>query len=102
MYPLKESKWQPKVLTASALHNSGIQKIDTMISEYLLLTKSNLYFDSKRNAQNKFWLLATIDQQLKDNFYQKTNIKKALQEEINKLESGKTTPFNAAKRLLEM
>jgi len=102
LYPLKESKWQPKVLTASALHNSGIQKIDTMISEYLLLTKSNLYFDSKRNAQNKFWLLATVDQQIKDNFYQKTNIKKALQEEINKLESGKTTPFNAAKRLLEM
>ena len=102
LYPLKESKWQPKVLTASALHNSGIQKIDTMISEYLLLTKSNLYFDSKRNPQNKFWLLATVDQQIKDNFYQKTNIKKALQEEINKLESGKTTPFNAAKRLLEM
>ena len=46
--------------------------------------------------------MATVDQQIKDNFYQKTNIKKALQEEINKLESGKTTPFNAAKRLLEM
>lgn len=102
LYPLKESKWQPKVLTASALHNSGIQKIDKMISEYLVLTKANLYFEGKRNAQNKFWLLATIDQQLKDNFYKKNKIKKALQEEIDNLESGKTTPFNAAKRLLKM
>jgi LAO/AO transport system kinase len=102
LYPLKESKWQPKVLTASALHNSGIQKIDALIQDYIALTKENLYFNRKRNDQNKFWLLATIDQQLKDNFYNKIKIKKALQEEIDNLETGKTTPFKAAKKLLEM
>ena len=52
--------------------------------------------------QNKYWLLATIEQQLKDNFYQKKKIKKALEKEINNLENGKTTPFNAAKRLLNI
>jgi LAO/AO transport system kinase len=102
LYPLKESKWQPKVLTASALHNSGIKKIDTMISDYMSLTKENSYFDKKRNEQNKFWLLSTIEQQLKTNFYQNLKVKEALQEEINNLENGKTTPFNAAKRLLSL
>jgi LAO/AO transport system kinase len=102
LYPLKESKWQPKVLTASALHNSGIKKIDTMISDYMSLTKENSYFDKKRNEQNKFWLLSTIEQQLKTNFYQNIKVKEALQEEINNLENGKTTPFNAAKRLLSL
>jgi LAO/AO transport system kinase len=102
LYPLKESKWQPKVLTASALHNSGIKKIDTMISDYISLTKENSYFDKKRNEQNKFWLLSTIEQQLKTNFYQNLRVKEALQEEINNLENGKTTPFNAAKRLLSL
>jgi LAO/AO transport system kinase len=102
LYPLKESKWQPKVLTASALHNSGIKKIDTMISDYMSLTKENSYFDKKRNEQNKFWLLSTIEQQLKTNFYQNLRVKEALQEEINNLENGKTTPFNAAKRLLSL
>jgi LAO/AO transport system kinase len=102
LYPIKESKWQPKVLTASALHSLGIEKINTMIVDYISLTKENNYFNQKRNDQNKYWLLATIEQQLKDNFYQNTTIKNALAKEMSNLENGKTTPFNAAKRLLKL
>jgi len=102
LYPLKESKWQPKVLTASALHNSGIEEIDNMILTYIGITKENAYFNKKRNEQNKFWLLSTIEQQLKTNFYQNPKVKSALQKEIDNLENGKTTPFNAAKRLLDL
>ncbi|MBT4413716.1 MAG: methylmalonyl Co-A mutase-associated GTPase MeaB [Polaribacter sp.] len=102
LYPIKESNWQPKVITASALLHIGISKIDKMIVDYISLTKENGYFTLKRNNQNKYWLLATIEQQLKDNFYQKKKIKKALEKEINNLENGKTTPFNAAKRLLNL
>ncbi|MGB1283958.1 MAG: methylmalonyl Co-A mutase-associated GTPase MeaB, partial [Polaribacter sp.] len=102
LYPLKESNWQPKVLTASALHNTGIQEINGLINAYISLTKKNNYFQQKRNEQNKFWLLSTIDQQLKDNFYKNPIIKKALKEEIKNLENGKTTPFYAAKKLLKL
>ena len=102
LYPLKESKWQPKVLTASALHNSGIEEINNMILTYIGITKENAYFNKKRNEQNKFWLLSTIEQQLKTNFYQNPKVKSALQKEIDNLENGKTTPFNAAKRLLDL
>ncbi|SHN06953.1 methylmalonyl Co-A mutase-associated GTPase MeaB [Polaribacter sp. KT 15] len=102
LYPLKESKWQPKVLTASALHNKGIDKINQMILEYISLTKENKYFTQKRNEQNKYWLLSTIDQQLKANFYNNPQVKNALQNEINNLENGITTPFNAAKKLLNL
>ena len=102
LYPLKESKWQPKVLTASALHNSGIEEINNMILTYIAITKENAYFNKKRNEQNKFWLLSTIEQQLKTNFYRNPKVKNALQEEIDNLENGKTTPFNAAKRLLDL
>ena len=102
LYPLKESKWQPKVLTASALHNSGIEEINNMILTYIAITKENAYFNKKRNEQNKFWLLSTIEQQLKTNFYRNPKVKNALQEEIDNLENGKTTPFNAAKRLLNL
>ena len=102
LYPLKESKWQPKVLTASALHNSGIEEIDNMILTYIAITKENAYFNKKRNEQNKFWLLSAIEQQLKTNFYQNPKVKSALQKEIDNLENGKTTPFNAAKRLLDL
>ncbi|MDP4988854.1 MAG: methylmalonyl Co-A mutase-associated GTPase MeaB, partial [Polaribacter sp.] len=100
LYPLKESNWQPKVLTASALNHKGIDVIDTMIQEYIALTKQNGYFIQKRNEQNKFWLLSTIEQQLKVAFYQNPHIQKLLSNEIQQLEAGKTTPFLAAKRLL--
>lgn len=102
LHPLKDSKWQPKVLTASAIETIGIDSIDEMIQEYISLTKENGYFKQKRHEQNTFWLLSTIEQQLKDTFYQKPTIKKALSNEIKKLENGKTTPFLAAKKLLRL
>lgn len=102
LYPLKDSKWQPKVLTASAIENKGISEIYKMILEYLELTKKNNYFSEKRNQQNQFWLLSTIEQQLKDRFFNSDKIKKALRKEMNLIENQKTTPFNAAKRLLNI
>ena len=102
LYPLKESKWQPKVLTASAINNIGISEIDQIISDYIIQTKENTYFDFKRNQQNEFWLLSTIEQQLKNNFYNNSKIKDRLSIEVSNLKKGKTTPFNAAKRLLNL
>ncbi len=53
LYPMKPSGWQPKVLTASAIKNKGIQDIYNMISSYIKKTKDNNYFNTKRNDQNK-------------------------------------------------
>lgn len=102
LYPLKESQWQPKVVTASALQNIGIDVVDNMIQDYVKLVKNNDYFFEKREKQNKYWLLSTIEEQLKANFYNNPIIKNALEKEIQQLKNGKTTPFNAAKRLLEL
>ena len=73
-----------------------------MISDYIIQTKENTYFDFKRNQQNEFWLLSTIEQQLKNNFYNNSKIKDRLSIEVSNLKKGKTTPFNAAKRLLNL
>ncbi len=100
LYPPKDSGWQPKVLLASALHYKGIDDIYTMIDDYITSAISTSYFQQKRNDQNKYWLLETINQQLKNNFYNNAEIKELLKEEFKKLENGKTTPFTAATRLL--
>ncbi len=102
LYPPKESGWKPKVLLASALHNEGIQAIYTMIEEYLVLATANNTFEQRRNEQNKFWLLSTINQQLKDHFYSNIDVKNQLEKEILNIKKGKTTPFAAAKKLLEL
>tara|TARA_R110000787_G_scaffold209078_1_gene319144 strand:+ start:5571 stop:6656 length:1086 start_codon:yes stop_codon:yes gene_type:complete len=102
LYPPKESGWQPKVLTASALKNTEIDLVSDMIDEYISLVKENGFFISKRNDQNKFWLQTTIQQNLHDSFFKNNTISNALQEEIELLKNGQTTPFSSAKKLLKL
>lgn len=102
LYPAKPSGWQPKVTLCSALKNEGIQDIWQLIEDYLKLTKSNSYFDTNRKAQNKFWLLQTIEDRLKNEFFNTPKIKKELDMQLKHIEEGKTTPFAAAEYLLQL
>lgn len=101
-YPEKESKWQPKVMLCSALSNDGIEDIWNMIVDYINLTSENNYLQTKRNEQNKFWLLQTIEEQLKNEFFNHPKIKKELQNQLDLIENNKTTPFAAADYLLKL
>jgi len=102
LYPKKESSWQPKVLTCSALQNEGISNIWEMISEYKNLTETNNHWTTKRNQQNKYWLIQTIENQLKGNFFSNEKIKKELNLQVKLIEDQKTTPFAAADYLLNL
>jgi LAO/AO transport system kinase len=102
LYPLKESQWQPQVTTCSAFYHEGIENVYKIIDEYFSLTKSNGYFEQRRNEQNNYWLLETINQQLKNNFYQKPEVKQALKKYAEAVENLKTTPFKAAEDLLKI
>jgi len=53
LFPAKESKWNPPVLTCSALKQSGMNKIDQQIDQYVHLTKKNQYFEFNRQEQLK-------------------------------------------------
>ncbi|MGC6429677.1 MAG: methylmalonyl Co-A mutase-associated GTPase MeaB [Jejuia sp.] len=100
LYPQKTSGWTPKVALCSAVENEGIDTIWQLISKYITLTKSNNYFDKKRNEQNKFWLIQTIESRLKSDFFNEGKVKVALEEQLKLVESNKTTPFAAAEFIL--
>ncbi|QMU64877.1 MAG: methylmalonyl Co-A mutase-associated GTPase MeaB [Flavobacteriaceae bacterium] len=102
LYPPKESGWQPKVMMASALENKGIEPVYHLIKTYIQSTKESGFFTKKRNDQNIHWLLATIDQQLKDIFYQDKKNTAFLEREIEKLKNGTSTPFLSAKKLMAL
>jgi len=102
LYPLKESNWQPKVITCSAIKSTGIDTVWKIISDYLDLTKKKSYFQDQRNKQNKFWFLETINQKLKDEFYSNSSIKKELAKLLLKVELQQITPFEAANYLLDL
>ncbi|PWK18657.1 methylmalonyl Co-A mutase-associated GTPase MeaB [Xanthomarina spongicola] len=101
LYPKKTSEWQPKVLLCSALKNEGIEAIWEQIQEYVNLTSNNTYFQKKRREQNKFWLIQTIEDHLKSNFFNNKDMKAALEKQLQLIEENKTTPFAAADYLLK-
>ncbi|TVZ51865.1 methylmalonyl Co-A mutase-associated GTPase MeaB [Dokdonia sp. Hel_I_53] len=101
LFPPKESNWSPKVATCSALENNGIKEIYDTIDEYLSITKPSGYFDKKRANQNEFWLLQTIENKLKDDFYNHPNIVEKLPEILKKVANNELSPFIAAQQLLK-
>lgn len=102
LYPEKDSGWSPKVALCSALKQEGIAEVWQVIQDYIATTTVNHYFEHHRHNQNKFWLLQTIEERLKSDFYTSKKIKAELQTQIELVEAGKTTPFAAAEYLLSL
>ena len=99
LFPPHESGTEPKVLTCSAYEKIGIQEIWDNILNYCSITQQNGYFDKRRREQSKYWMYETINEQLKNRFYnsQKENLKIA-EEKVLKNEMSS---FAAAFELLE-
>jgi len=102
LYPPKENGWTPKVFTCSAIENKGLIEIWEVIQSYFDSSKNSNTFDLKRQLQNKNWLLQTLDEQLKLQFYQNKKVAQELQKFIKAVQSNKISPFNAAQKLLQM
>ena len=102
LFPVKANNWQPKVSTCSSLTGKGIDYIWKIISDFLSLTQRNGSFEQNRITQNKNWLLQTLDQQLKDNFYKNEEVQINMNRIIKSVENNKTTPFEAANELMKL
>lgn len=102
MYPVKESGWKPPVLLASAMESTGIKEVWEMIDQYRHQVNRSGYFHRKRQQQNQHWLLQTINEHLKEEFYSDPAIKTALAQQLEAVQQSKTSPFMAAQHLLEL
>ncbi len=101
LFPAKESGWAPEVTTASSLNSKGINNIFTILSAYLSLTKKNDYFYQQRKAQNKQWFFESINDELKNQFYQNDAIKSSISSYLKKIDNKEINPFKAAQKLLK-
>jgi len=102
LFPAADSGWKPKVLTCSAYMKTGISEIWDTIDEYLVHVKNNSYFQHRRNEQAKFWMYETINEHLRNNFYQNEQIKALMEESEKKVLKEEISSFVAAKKLLEL
>ena len=101
LFPLPPSGWTPKVYTYSGFYGLGIKELWDGIYEYIDFVKKNGYFYRRRREQNRYWMYETIDQRLRNSFYQDPEMEQRLVAAENSIELGQQTSFMAAHRLLE-
>ncbi|MBA4276647.1 methylmalonyl Co-A mutase-associated GTPase MeaB [Flavobacterium sp.] len=101
LFPAKKSGWTPTTATCSALTHDGIPEVWETILKFSELTKENHYFFEKRKEQNQYWMLETINEQLKTNFYNHPEIQNLLDSTKKAVQNDEISPFAAAQLLLE-
>ena len=101
LFPAKKSGWIPKTSTCSSITQDGIPDVWEIIQKFLELTKENNSFFEKRKEQNQYWMLETINEQLKLNFYNQPEIQNLLETTKKAVQNNEISPFAAAQKLLE-
>lgn len=101
LFPAKKSGWTPVTSTCSAITHEGIPEVWETIMQFLELTKGNNYFFEKRKEQNQYWMLETINEQLKLSFYTHPEIQKLLDSTKKAVQNDEISPFAAASLLLQ-
>ncbi len=101
LFPPTESNWIPKAEICSAQSKLGIDNVWKIITKYVTFTKNNKYFFSKRHQQEKHRMFETINESLKDMFYNNKETKKQIQQIEKALDENKISSYVAAKMLLD-
>lgn len=101
LFPAPESGWTPKVLTYSGFYGMGVKEIWDMIYEYIDFVKDNGYFQIRRNQQSKYWMYESINEQLRESFYNNPIIEEMLPQKEQLVLQRNLTSFVAAKNLLD-
>lgn len=102
LFPPTESGWVPTALTSSAVTKEGLVEILDKINEYFKLTTENGYYQHKRREQARFWMYETINEELKNRFFEDPEIQEKLREYEESVSNGSIGSFTAASELLKI
>jgi LAO/AO transport system kinase len=101
LYPPTFSGWVPQVGTCSSVTGEGVPNVWDIINEYETLTRKNGYFAAHRAEQEKQRLHETIEQLLKDRFYQNPAVAQRIKELEQQVAEKKMSAYSAAEELLK-
>lgn len=96
------SFWTPQVRTCSSLHKENIEEIWGMISDFQIDAIKNEAFYEKRSRQARQWMHKLLHEMLDLRLKQHPEVKKRLPELDRQVTEGETTPYLAAKALLDL
>lgn len=101
LFPPTESTWIPTALTSSAVTKEGLPEILQKIEEYFTLVSNNGYYEKKRREQASYWMYESINETLRNNFYENPVIAAELAKYEQAVLTGQMESFMAAGELLE-
>jgi LAO/AO transport system kinase len=101
LFPPTPSKWVPEVMTYSGYFELNIDKVWDMIDRYFEYVKGTGYFERKRNEQAKYWMVESINEQLKASFYHMPEVKALLEQKEMRVLNNEQSSFTAAKEVLD-
>lgn len=94
--------WTPRVLTCSARENKNIAEVWGMISDFHVDALKNGSLQDKRSRQARDWMHKLINEMLMQRLRQNAGVRSTMPELERKVIAGQTTPYIAAKTLLDM
>lgn len=101
LFPPAPSKWKPEVLTYSGYYELGIDLVWDMIDRYFEFVKKNGYFEHRRHEQARYWMMETIDEQLRNHFYHTPEVSALLEQKELRVLNNEQSSFTAAKDVLD-
>lgn len=101
LFPPTPSKWLPEVVTYSGYFELNIDKVWDMIDRYFAYVDNNGYFERKRNEQARYWMIETINEQLRNNFYNTPEVAALLEQKEMRVLNNEQSSFTAAKDVLD-
>lgn len=96
------SFWTPQVMTCSAQTNTHIDSVWGMIVNYHSDAVKNNAFFQKRARQNQQWMQNLLFEMLQLKMKQNPQVQKLLPELEQSVIAGETTPYAAARRLIDL
>lgn len=101
IFPPTGTGWKPKVVTASSLKPDGTQDAWKLVEDYINLVRNNGVFQNKRKAQLKNQMYDTINDTLRNHFYNNISVQQNAQEIEKQVLDRSLSPFQAARKLME-
>lgn len=100
LLPPHPSGWMPRVLTCSSTEGSGITEVWQAVQDCLRQFQDSGYFAQQRQQQALYWLRESIEDGLRQGFYQHPAVRTLLPALETEVAAGRLSPFAAAEQVL--
>ena len=91
----------PEVLCYSGYYETGIAEVWEMIDRYFEFVKANGHFEAKRQQQARYWMYETINEKLRNHFYNDADVAALLEDREKRVLANQQSSFIAARDVLD-